>query len=360
MFLMNYPVFKNDCILFRGDIPCKPHKLKGFHCESCEEYNPKKERILIIKLGAIGDVIRTTPLLHRIWKEMPQCEVWWLTLSPEIVTKRVDKVFDFSLESLLVLQNSHFNILINLDKDNYACALANSIDADKKYGFTLDNGKPAPANELAYHKFMTGIFDDVNKNNTKSYMEEMFEIVGWQFAGEEYILDLDDGLIIDIPNNKKQIIGLNTGCGARWTSRLWSDDNWIELIKLLQNQNYFPLLLGGKQEDDKNKYFSKATDAFYPGAFPFSEFVSLMNKCHTVVTAVTMGLHIAIALKKNIVLMNNIFNPNEFELYGRGVIVGPEKECKCFFSPKCKNDEYFCMDYISANNIMKAVESFSQ
>ncbi|MEZ4890529.1 MAG: hypothetical protein R2779_08245 [Crocinitomicaceae bacterium] len=32
-----------------------------------------------------------------------------------------------------------------------------------------------------------------------------------------------------------------------------------------------------------------------------------------------LAMHITIALQKKIVLMNNIFNPHEFELYGRGV-----------------------------------------
>ncbi len=356
---MEYPAFKSDCKHFRGDIPCKPHKEFGFHCETCPDYTAKNGRILIIKLGAIGDVIRTTPLLHRIWKEYPGSEIWWFTLTPEIVPAKVDKVFGFSEESLLVIQNTSFDILINLDKDHFACGLASSVTADKKYGFILKDGKPAPANQLAYHKFMTGIFDDVNKLNKKSYLEEMFEICGWDFRGEEYMLDVNDSFHWNIPNKEKKIIGLNTGCGARWTSRLWADEKWINLINLLLDKGYFPLLLGGKQEHEKNKMFSRETGAFYPGFFPLKQFVSLMDQCDTIVSAVTMGLHIAIALRKKVVLMNNIFNPHEFELYGRGIIVQPEKECTCFFSPRCKNDEYFCMDYLPPENIFEAVQKLS-
>ncbi len=355
---MNYPIFKSDCVHFRGDIPCRPHKEFGVHCETCEFYKSKKDIILMIKLGAVGDVIRTTPLLHRIWADYPESRVWWLTLSPDVVPKKVDKVFDFSLESMLTIKNSNYKIIINLDKDVHACALTSSLNADKKFGFVLESGKPAPVNAFAYHKFMTGIFDDVNRENTKSYMEEMFEIVGWKFAGEEYILDIDDSNKWNIPNNNKPIIGLNTGCGARWTSRLLPDESWISLINLLQQKGFFPLLLGGKQEDEKNKYFSEITGAYYLGYFKLPQFVSLINQCETVITAVTMGLHIAIALKKNIVLINNIFNPNEFELYGRGVIVSPEKECTCFFSPKCINPNYFCLDHLKPETLFKAIENF--
>lgn len=352
---MEQPRYFRDCRYFRGDIPCRQHKEEGVHCESCNYYEPKKDIILIIKLGAVGDVIRTTPLLYKIWKEHPDSLVWWLTYTPDVLPKEIDKVFPFTLESILTLRATEFKLLINLDKDLQACALAKQITAGEKYGFILKDGKPAPVNEKAEWKFLSGLFDDVNQANTKSYLEEMFEICGWEFGGEEYILDCDSSIEWKIPNEGKKIVGLNTGCGGRWVSRLWSEENWERLIRLLQEGGYFPMLLGGEQEDEKNRRLSDKTGAYYPGHFSFGEFISLMNRCDLIVSAVTMGMHIAIGLKKPLVLMNNIFNRNEFELYGRGEIVEPDMECRCFFSPKCKNPEYFCMEHLSADKIFGAV-----
>lgn len=348
-------VYKSDCRHFSGTVPCKPHKNFGYHCSNCPVYEKTSGLILIIKLGAIGDVIRTTPLIHKIKEIYPDKKIWWITYSPEIVPAVIDKTFGYDAESLEIIKSVHFDIVINLDKDLQAGALLKSVSADMKYGFTIENGVPAPVNSLAADKFITGLFDDVNKANTKSYLEEIFEICNWKFNGEEYILDCDDTIKWDLMNGGKKIIGLNTGCGARWISRLWSDDNWIELIERLQEAGYFPLLLGGSQEDEKNKYFADKTNAYYPGYFSLGIFISLMNQCDAVVSAVTMGMHIAVGLKKPLILMNNIFNKAEFELYGRGEIVQPSVECKCFFSPKCKNDEYFCMDHLSVDSIYSAV-----
>lgn len=353
---MSPPIYYSDCRYFRGDIPCKPHKEKGVHCETCSDYIKTDGNILIIKLGAAGDVIRTTPLLHKIEKEHPTKIIWWLTHFPELVPKRVDKILNFSPESLTTVEAIDFDMLINLDKDYYACALASRISAKEKFGFTLKNGKPAPFNHLSEHKFLTGLFDDISKSNTKSYLEEIFEICGWKFAGEEYIIDCDD-YHWNIANNGKLIIGLNTGCGSRWTSRLWKDDYWIELAQLLKNNGFYPILLGGELEDNKNSIIAQKSGIHYPGYFPLNRFISLVNHCDLVVTAVTMTLHIAIALRKKIVLMNNIFNRNEFELYGRGVIIEPEKECQCYFSPTCRNDQYFCMDSLYPLNVFEAVKS---
>lgn len=348
-------IYHADCKHFIGTIPCKPHKMHGVKCDNCSYYDKKSLKILIIKLGAIGDVIRTTPLLHKLWVEYPDAEISWITYTPEIVPDTVDNIYGFNLESILILEETHFDILINLDKDPQAGALAKRISADKKFGFTIENGKPAPINELAQHKFNTGLFDDINKANSKSYLEEIFEICGYNFNGEEYILDNKSNRDWNINNDGKKIIGLNTGCGARWVSRLWADDNWVALIKKLQDNGFYPLLLGGKQEDEKNRYFHEQTNADYLGYFSLEDFISLVDRTDLVVSAVTMGMHIAMGLKKPLVLMNNIFNPNEFELYGRGEIVQPAKECKCYFSPKCKNEEYFCMDSLSVDMIYEAI-----
>jgi ADP-heptose:LPS heptosyltransferase len=351
----NFEIYKSDCRHFAGTVPCKPHKTDDKHCFDCSDYAPTDGIILIIKLGAIGDVIRTTPLIHKIKKEYPTKKIWWLTYSPDIVPSVVDMVFPYNSESIEILKATEFDIAINLDKDLQAGAILKSVIASEKFGFTIQNGVPAPVNELAKDKFITGLFDDVNKANKLTYLEEIFKICGWQFEGEEYILDFDNSIKWDLFNDNRKIIGLNTGCGARWVSRLWSDDNWVELIEQLQSAGYSPLLLGGSQEDEKNKYFAEKTGATYMGYFSLGVFISLVNQCDSVVSAVTMGMHIAIGLKKPLILMNNIFNPSEFELYGRGEIVQPAVECKCFFSPKCKNDDYFCMEHLTVDSVYNAI-----
>ena len=348
--------YKKDCRNFRGDLPCKPHKLYNVKCSDCPHYEKTTGKILIIKFGAIGDVIRTTPLLHKFAQEMPDKEIWWITQYPDILPKtKIDKILTLTPENLVLLDEIEFDAVYGLDKDAFACALTKRIKAKLKFGFNLENGKPAPINKLAEHKFLTGLFDDVNKANKKSYLEEIFEICDYKFDGEEYILDCDTQIKWNIPNDGMKIIGLNTGCGDRWVSRLWKDEYWIELAEKLKQEKYFPIFLGGKQEHEKNEEYSRITGCYYPGYFSLQEFLSLMNQCDGVVSAVTMAMHLAVGLKKKLILMNNIFNPYEFELYGRGEIVQPSKECTCYFSSKCTNKEYFCMEHLLPEDVFNAV-----
>lgn len=365
---MEFKDIKFDCRHFVGYIPCRPNKLHGVHCimensETCPYYAPADMNILIIKLGAAGDVIRTTPLLTALREKYQGAYITWLTQFPDLVPLQgekpgADKILGWNETSLTIVSNSSYEIVINLDKDIQACALTNSITEKKEtFGFIMKDNKPFPANEMAVHKYMTGAFDDISQANTKSYMQETFEICGLEYQLEEYILPVyDTETRFDIDRSRK-IVGLNTGCGGRWTSRLWPEEYWLELIKLLQSEGFEVVILGGPEETEKNVRLQEKTGAKYFGVMPLKKFIGLMDHCDLIVSAVTMGMHIAIGLRKKLILFNNIFNRHEFELFGRGEIIEPDKPCQCYFSPKCRNEEYTCIEHILPARVFEAVKA---
>ncbi len=349
-------IFRSDCLHFRGHVPCAPHKEQGVHCDDCTAYVQRQGRILLIKLGAAGDVIRTTPLLHPLKRDHPYHVLSWITYSPELLPAVVDDPLPFDTASVLWARNTQFDLVINLDKDREACALAREVQAKRKAGFTLsEDGLCQPVNGTPAHaKFLTGLFDDVNQACHETYLAEVFAICGYTFGGEEYILDRPSPAPeFTLPSGKARV-GLNTGCGGRWTSRLWPEPYWHELAQALRDDGYGVVLLGGPLEDEKNRRLAAATGAVYPGHFDLRTFIGLVDHCDLVVTAVTMAMHVALGLGKKLVLFNNIFNPHEFELYGRGRILAPEQACSCFFAPQCHN-ENFCMETLCPGTVQLAV-----
>lgn len=350
-----------DCIHFKGAIPCKPNKENDVQCDNCSFYSVPDKKILIIKLGAIGDVIRTTPLLIKYRKLFKNPHITWLTHSPDVLPKdMINKILKFDPASILKIENKEFDIAINLDKDEEACILLNNVKAKEKYGFIWNNGHIAAATEKAEHKLITGLFDHISKRNTKNYLEEIFEICHFDFSGEPYLLNYNKQLaekwnVLKEKSNGQLIVGLNTGCGARWKTRLWPDDYWIKFIGLLKKSNYYPVLIGGPEEDEKNKQLSDKTGVYYPGMYKLEEFIALTSNLDMVVTQVTMMMHIAIGLKIPMVLMNNIFNRHEFELYGRGVIVEPSTGCDCYFGNTCKRERN-CMQDLKPETVIDNVK----
>ena len=174
---MNIANVKYDCKHFKGTIPCTPNKIKNSVCDNCKEYKAYSIRILIIKLGAIGDVIRTTPLIVKYKKIYPDCHISWLTQYPDVLpADSINEILSFDFKSVYILLHQKFDITINLDKEFEACSLLYDIDSKVKYGYTLEDGHIALANPSSEHKFLTGLYDNISIKNTKHYLEEIFEI----------------------------------------------------------------------------------------------------------------------------------------------------------------------------------------
>ena len=113
-----------DCRHYRGLKPCG----RAEDCRECLDFAPLGPRVLIIKLGALGDVLRTTPLLKGLKKESPEVEIVWLTspASAELLQGNplIDQVWLTGAESLARLMVEEFDRLICLDKEPQALACA--------------------------------------------------------------------------------------------------------------------------------------------------------------------------------------------------------------------------------------------
>ncbi len=358
---MDIKEVKFDCKYFRGDIPCKPNKLRGKKC-TCDEYIQVSHRILIVKLGALGDVIRSTALLVRYRKMYPNAHITWITHSPDILPHdgSIDVIAKFEYKSILPLFSQEFDIAINLDKDVEACTLLSQVKAKQKYGFTRKDNHLVGTNAAADRKIVTGLFDDESKANTKSYPQEIFEICELDFQKEEPVLNVNSTLVkkwevLKEKAQDKKIVGLNTGCGPRWNTRLWPNEYWIELIRQLQKAGYYPVALGGEAEDARNKSFAQETGLYYPGTYSLEEFIAITANCDLIVTAVSMMMHIAIGLKRPLVLFNNIFNRHEFEMYGRGIIVEPTSGCDDFYGNTCTREKC-CMNDLPVNSVFSSIQ----
>ena len=72
------PWLKLDCREYRGDRPCAAG-IQGICPADCARYVPLGQRILVIKLGALGDVIRTAALLPGLKKVWPHSQITWST-----------------------------------------------------------------------------------------------------------------------------------------------------------------------------------------------------------------------------------------------------------------------------------------
>jgi len=78
--------------------------------------------ILIIKLGAIGDVIRTTSILPGLKEKFKDCKIDWITKKESFDILKNNDLIDktFLIEDSDETKNKEYDLVINLDDDNEA------------------------------------------------------------------------------------------------------------------------------------------------------------------------------------------------------------------------------------------------
>ena len=284
-------------------------------------------------------------------------KILWVTHFPDLLPTGICEAVHPSAATLARIAQGTWDFCWNLDKDPEACAIAASTKATEYRGYTLRDGVPYPVDEAAWHKFATGIDNPYSRRNRQSYVEEIFDITGLPFQGEEYWLRDPTAIAREtavqlVP--KDSAIGLNIGAGKRWPSRIWPVEYWVDLIKLLKAHGLEPILLGGPEEVDMSARLVDATGCSASGVQSLEIFYAMIERCECVVSAVTMAMHLAIGARTPLVLLNNIFNRYEFELYGRGEIVEPSSLCDCYYSPVCRTGRK-CINEIVPKIVLQAV-----
>ena len=347
---------RTDCRHFRGDLPCGPHRRSGKVC-TCDEYAPVKRRGVIVKLGAAGDVLRTTPLLRALAPAQTETQILWVTHSPELMPPEACEAVKPTAAVMARIAATDWDFCWNLDKDMDACAIASQVRAKEYAGYVLRDGVPWPVDGRAVHKFVSGLDNAYSQANTLSYVQEIFDIVGLPFRGEEYWLrspaEASRRAAEEILPGGGWI-GLNTGAGWRWPTRIWPEENWAGLVAKLKEAGLKPVILGGPEEVALNDRLAAATGCLWPGVKSLDVFYAMVSRCSCLVTSVTQAMHLAIAARVPLVLFNNIFNRHEFELYGRGEIVGPPMPCDCFYDAVCRTGRN-CVKEITVERVAEAV-----
>jgi len=360
-----------SCRHYRGDRPCGRSPLCG---RGCAAYEPTGKRILVIKLGAMGDVLRTTPILRGLRAHCDPCHITWLTdpASENLLVKNplIDRIMTWRHSSTLMLQAEQFDLALNFEKEPQALALDELTRVKEKRGFALH-----PAGTLGIHNAASeyalrlGIDDELKfRLNRKSMPEILFEMAEIPYDGEEYVYDLSDyagRFASDFSrlknlNPSRPVVGLNTGCGSVFPTKQWSRENFMDLIQVLKAEtNAQVLLLGGQRERNFNAAILENSDVdavIDTGSQnTLEEFAGLIHLCDVLVSSDSLGMHLGIALRKNVVALFGPTSASEIDLYGRGEKVVTSFPCAPCYRKSCEMSPS-CMRTISPQSVLEAVQ----
>jgi ADP-heptose:LPS heptosyltransferase len=359
-----------DCKFFLADRPCVWHKASGVLC-TCHHYQKIEQRLLIIKLDAMGDVLRTTALLPALAETHPGTAITWITRreSRPLLERNpyIAEVFDYGEDALTQLFARTFDRVINLDAGKTSAALVSAANAKQKDGFILDaRGFVQPTNAAARTWLEMGIFDDLKRQGTRTYQDLMLDIVGRSGAPHRYVFELSEEerrrgrlhlqrLGVDF---SRPVIGLNTGAGRRWELKQWREEGYLELIERLARRHDAQfVLLGGPEECERHqRLLSRSQVPLIDSGCnnAVRHFAAIVAACAMVIAGDTLAMHLSLALGRRTVVLFGPTSAAEIEMYGLGEKVVPRMDCLACYKPTCDFVPN-CMDLITTEMVEAAV-----
>jgi heptosyltransferase-2 len=333
--------------------------------------------VLIVKLSHRGDVLRTTPLLRGLRRNYPDVHITWLT-DPEAAdllrnNDHIHVLLHYDLRSLIALHAQHFDILISLDKEPHAAALARLIVAEERLGFGLDaTGRPEPLGAGADYAFALGLSDDLKfRENTKTYQELIFDIAEVPYERDEYLLSVAPEsvewatrwLACGGAPGERPLIAVAPSAGPAWPTKAWPVENCAAFTRTLveggegtDSPRARVVLVGAPDEEQRNHDIAERSETDplnATGQTTIPQFCGLISLCDAVVATDTLAMHVGIALRKPVVALFGPTCPQEVDLYGRGVKLIPTADCAPCYRGTC--DDLCCMAEHSAESVLEAL-----
>ena len=199
---------------------------------------------LIIKLGATGDVVRTTPLLRRL-----DGSVTWLTASKnkaliEGLSGAQTELCAIAWEDRSRLEGRSFDLVINLEDDLDTAAVLKTVRWGRLFG-----AYPDDQNRMMYTRDASDWFDlslisvygrekadELKFLNRRSYQEFVFAGLGFQFTGEAYLLPPTP--VSDLQGD----VAIASEAGPVWPMKKWAHYDWLksELERRGLKVNFLP------------------------------------------------------------------------------------------------------------------------
>ncbi|MCR9245854.1 MAG: glycosyltransferase family 9 protein [bacterium] len=329
--------------------------------------------LLVIKTGALGDVLRTTSILPGLAARFDDLEVCWVTAAaakPLVERHRlVDRVVTCDPkdpESIAAvragLADTRWDWLLSLDDEEPLCALAAGLAAEKLSGATLDQDGQRIYTDDVEPWFGMGLLARAGKatadarkiSNQRTHPEIFATMFGIEPGRPELPLPDAAGAAARAfaqqngLGDGRLLVGLNTGAGGRWTSKGLPTDRVVAYADALAKASGQPidfLILGGPNERERNgeiasgiKGLGDHARAVDPGTDnDIPTFSAILGLCDLLLTSDSLALHLGVALDVPIVAFFAPTSAAEIELYGLGEKVVSTATDYCTYRPDADN-----------------------
>ena len=327
------------------------------------------QRILVILLGAIGDVTRALPLLARLRRAYPQAHIAWavepaaaalLDYHPaldEILLYQRSHGSQTFLPFLRTVRNHHFDLVLDLQRHLKSGLVSLWSRAPVRLGFHRSNTKEG--NWL----FNTHTIEAVPD----------FSLKLAQYLKFADALGLpDDGVRFDLrlrPEEEQQVETLLAGTirpfaafflGSRWPSRFWFPQATAEVARVLQQEYGMGIVLvGGPSEVAFAQQVSEAMGTAVTnlsGKTSLRDLIGVFSRARFALGPDSGPMHIAAATDIPVISLWGATSPLRSAPWGsKAFVIRGEAACSPCYVRRCPIGRA-CMRRITPGQVLEVVQ----
>ncbi|ADQ15545.1 glycosyltransferase family 9 protein [Halanaerobium hydrogeniformans] len=339
----------------------------------------KAEKILIIRLSAIGDVIHSLPTAYGIRQKYPNAQIDWLVedkafplvnmnpyLDNAIILPRKKWKNDIKEKGIIHTLKEFWSFYKMMRKRNYDITL--DLHGLFKSSFSSFLIKPelrmgpADGRELSQFFYQAKIELKEKKLHKVERSLELAKALGVDTELVNYGLKITPVIksrvsrlfeIEKIDTNKKIII-LNPF--TTWESKNWFLERYFELADELIAEGYYVIFTGSNADREAiDKY--EGNKEFYSnlaGKTDLQELAEIYNRADLYIGGDTGPTHLAAAIGLQVIALMGPTNPVTHGPYGEGHTVIQDNSLKCIrcWDKTCSRNMQ-CMKSISVAQVMR-------
>lgn len=279
------------------------------------------ERILVVKLGAIGDVVNSLPFVHRLRTGYPSARIEWaIGPGPHALVRgwrHVDafRVFDAKTPSswagfVRAMRSARFDLCIDLQRILKSGLITRASGARVRLGFDRARTKEA-----------SWLFTNARippRERPGVTLEQYLEFADWlECPSEPVTWDLpDEPFAPPSPGETRVVVNV----GASKPANRWPAEKWARVCALLAREERATIHLTGGKVDreaiDELKRASSVELVDHGGALSLKQSAGLIRSSALFVGGDTGPLHIAAAVGTPCVAIFGAADPSRTGPYG--------------------------------------------
>ncbi|HNV85777.1 MAG TPA: lipopolysaccharide heptosyltransferase II, partial [Candidatus Omnitrophota bacterium] len=333
-----------------------------------------RKKILVLKLGSLGDLILAVPSFRALKKKFPDSEVTlavdsrWYPVAKTI--PYLDRIITYErharnrwrrlLRLARRLRKEGFDFSLDLQNNSQTHLLAFLAGISRRYGYRRKWTGSLLTHSVAFesqgispvrHQFrllqLLGITEADDR--LELWPEEEAEKKTGALLAEHWV------------SPGQRLIGFSLSASSKWPTKNWPAERFLELAgKVNERFNARVILFGGREASRAGALFEREKLPFVInliGRTPVGEWISLIRRLDLLVTADSAPMHVAAACGTKFVALFGPTDPRRHLPPAKNFAVIQKKlSCVPCYSGRCKVKEFLCMPSIECEEVFQRIE----